>query len=62
VYNRIAWLKDLSPSARPTIRRRNHDRETTVQLSNYLFFTTWGDYYGKLTDKFGVQWMLNCKV
>ncbi|QAU23008.1 VOC family protein [Dyella sp. M7H15-1] len=20
----------------------------------------WGSYYGKLTDKFGVQWMLNC--
>lgn len=20
----------------------------------------WGDYYGKLTDQFGVQWMLNC--
>ncbi len=20
----------------------------------------WGDYYGKVTDKFGVQWMLNC--
>lgn len=20
----------------------------------------WGDYYGKLTDRFGVQWMLNC--
>lgn len=20
----------------------------------------WGDYFGKLTDKFGVQWMLNC--
>lgn len=20
----------------------------------------WGDYYGSLTDKFGVQWMLNC--
>ena len=20
----------------------------------------WGAYYGKLTDKFGVQWMLNC--
>ncbi|MBB6248458.1 VOC family protein [Rhodanobacter sp. A1T4] len=20
----------------------------------------WGDYYGKFTDKFGVQWMLNC--
>ena len=22
----------------------------------------WGDYYGKLTDKFGVQWMLDCPV
>lgn len=20
----------------------------------------WGDHYGKLTDRFGVQWMLNC--
>jgi PhnB protein len=20
----------------------------------------WGDYYGKLTDRYGVQWMLNC--
>jgi PhnB protein len=20
----------------------------------------WGDFYGKLTDQFGVQWMLNC--
>ena len=20
----------------------------------------WGDYYGKLTDRFGVQWMLDC--
>lgn len=22
----------------------------------------WGDYYGKLTDKFGVRWMLNCTM
>ena len=22
----------------------------------------WGDYYGKLTDRFGVQWMLNCPI
>ena len=20
----------------------------------------WGDFYGKLTDQFGVQWMMNC--
>jgi PhnB protein len=22
----------------------------------------WGDYYGKLTDRFGVQWMFNCSL
>jgi PhnB protein len=22
----------------------------------------WGDYFGKLTDRFGVQWMLNCRA
>lgn len=25
-----------------------------------LAVQNWGDYYGKLTDRFGVQWMLNC--
>ncbi|CAN7543886.1 VOC family protein [Acidovorax sp. LjRoot129] len=25
-----------------------------------LGIQAWGDYYGKLTDRFGVQWMLNC--
>ncbi|MDE2339735.1 MAG: glyoxalase/bleomycin resistance/extradiol dioxygenase family protein [Alphaproteobacteria bacterium] len=46
------------------------DREQTLALFNRLAeggtVTTpigiqpWGDYYGKLTDKFGVQWMLDC--
>ncbi|MET0287717.1 MAG: VOC family protein [Polyangiales bacterium] len=22
----------------------------------------WGDYFGNLTDKFGVQWMVNCSA
>jgi PhnB protein len=22
----------------------------------------WGAFYGKLTDRFGVQWMLNCPI
>ena len=21
----------------------------------------WGDYFGNLTDQFGVQWMFNCR-
>ena len=46
------------------------DRVQTQELFNRLAagatITTplgmqpWGDYYGKLTDRFGVQWMLNC--
>ncbi len=45
------------------------DRAQTDRLFNALAeggtITTpvgmqpWGDYYGKLTDRFGVQWMLN---
>ncbi|MBA5638715.1 glyoxalase/bleomycin resistance/extradiol dioxygenase family protein [Duganella sp. LX20W] len=27
-----------------------------------LAIQPWGDYFGKLTDQFGVQWMLNCAV
>ena len=48
------------------------DRERTAQLFGLLAeggkITTplgiqpWGDYYGKLTDRFGVQWMLNCSA
>ena len=48
------------------------DREQTTRLferlgqggriTTPLGIQPWGDYYGKLTDKFGVQWMLNCKV
>lgn len=48
------------------------DREDMEQLFRRLaeggIITTplgiqpWGDYYGKLTDKFGVQWMLNFPI
>jgi PhnB protein len=29
-------------------------------VTTALGMQPWGDYYGKLTDRFGVQWMLNC--
>ena len=48
------------------------DRDETERLFGHLaeggVVTTplgiqpWGDYYGKLTDRFGVQWMLNCRL
>jgi PhnB protein len=32
------------------------------KVTTALGIQPWGDYYGKLTDRFGVQWMLNCTV
>ncbi len=47
-----------------------NDRARTKQLferlaeggrvTTLLAVQPWGDYYGKLTDRFGVQWMLDC--
>lgn len=31
-------------------------------ITTPLGIQPWGDYYGKLTDRFGVQWMLNCRL
>jgi PhnB protein len=30
------------------------------RITTALGIQPWGSYYGKLTDKFGVQWMINC--
>jgi PhnB protein len=32
------------------------------QVTTPLAVQPWGDYYGKITDRFGVQWMFNCKT
>ena len=32
------------------------------QITTELAIQPWGDYYGKLTDRFGVQWMFNCAI
>ena len=31
-------------------------------ITTPLGVQSWGDYFGKLTDRFGVQWMLNCPL
>ncbi|MBP2557326.1 PhnB protein [Neorhizobium galegae] len=30
------------------------------EITTHLALQPWGSYYGKLTDRFGVQWMLDC--
>ncbi len=32
------------------------------QITTPLSLQPWGDYYGKLTDQFGAQWMFDCTV
>ena len=32
------------------------------RVTTPLAIQPWGDYYGKLTDRFGVQWMVSCRV
>lgn len=32
------------------------------RVTTPLAIQPWGDYFGKLTDRFGVQWMFNCKI
>jgi PhnB protein len=46
-----------------------NDRALTERLFACLGAVTtplsvqpWGDYYGKLTDRVGVQWMFNCSI
>jgi PhnB protein len=31
-------------------------------ISTPLGLQPWGDCYGKFTDRFGVQWMINCSA
>jgi PhnB protein len=32
------------------------------RVTTPLAMQPWGSFYGKLTDRFGVQWMLNCPM
>ncbi len=32
------------------------------EVTTPLAMQPWGSYYGKLTDRYGVQWMLDCNV
>ena len=51
----ILMMQDREQTQQLFERLRNGGKITTA-----LDMQPWGDYYGKLTDRFGVQWMLNC--
>ncbi|MGP8122063.1 MAG: VOC family protein [Xanthobacteraceae bacterium] len=53
----MLMLDDRDETARLFQRLADGGRVTTP-----LGIQPWGDFYGKLTDRFGVQWMLNCRM
>lgn len=70
----VAFYASDNDDAEPMRGSAHHlamdDRHSTDRLfealaaggtvATKLGIQPWGDYYGKLTDRFGVQWMLNC--
>ncbi len=47
-------------SCRTQTEQLFHRLAANGRITTPLAVQPWGDYYGKLTDRFGVQWMLNC--
>ncbi len=51
---------NLEPDTRAETDRLFAGLSTGGKVGMALQEMFWGDYYGSLTDKFGVQWMFNC--
>lgn len=49
-------MTDSREQTNQLFERMGQDATITTPLA----VQPWGDYFGKLTDKFGVQWMFNC--
>jgi len=50
----------VSPDTREETKRLFDALKESGQVEMELQDMFWGDYYGNLTDKFGVRWMFNC--
>lgn len=51
---------NLEPDTRAETDRLFKELSKDGKIEMPLQEMFWGDYFGSLTDKFGVQWMLNC--
>ena len=50
----------LNPDTREETDKLFNSLSDGAKIEMPLQDMFWGDYYGSLTDKFGVQWMFNC--
>ena len=53
---------NLMPDTREETRRIFKSLSEDGVVEQELTEMIWGDYYGSLTDKFGIRWMFNCAV
>lgn len=51
---------NLEPDTRAETDRLFHALADGGKIGMALQEMFWGDYFGSLTDKFGMQWMFNC--
>lgn len=51
---------NLQPDTRAETDRLFHRLAEGGQIEMPLTEMFWGDYFGSLTDRFGVKWMFNC--
>lgn len=51
---------NLEPDTRPEADKLFTALSVGGKVEMALQEMFWGDYFGSLTDKFGVQWMVNC--
>jgi PhnB protein len=50
----------LSPDTRAETKRLFKSLSEGAEIEQDLQEMFWGDYYGSLTDKYGIRWMFNC--
>ena len=53
---------NLQPDTREETKRLFNALSEGGKVEMELQEMFWGDYYGALRDKFGVQWMINCSA
>ena len=59
IYGNNSYI-NLQPDTRKETKRLFDKLGVGGKVSMDLQDMFWGDYFGSLTDKYGVQWMFNC--
>ena len=53
---------NLEPDSREETKQLFTTLSGGGKVEMELQYMSWGDYFGSCTDKYGVQWMVNCSA